>query len=174
MGEIKSTLDLVMERTRHLSLSEEEKQQQQHLQFEKRLAGLMQQVADQKLTGESIWERIGQLEQELKIADKKLIYNEIISRINPDRDNQIWLQLIVRLKPSAGQALEEQLIAYQRQKTDILQTARKRQQEQLAQTHGIMGTAVAANPHKDPACRKALADLRKKTQDSLLAVSRRA
>ncbi len=173
MGEIKSTLDLVMERTRHLSLSKEEKQQQQRAEFEKRLAGLMQQVADRKLTVETLWERIDQLKQELKITDQQLVHHAILSRITPDGDNQIWLQLVNQLKPSMGQQLEKQLVAYEMRKATVLQTGRERLQKRLAQAHGIKGTAVVANPHKDPACRKELADLRDNIQESLTAASRR-
>ena len=39
MTEIKSTLDLVMEKTRHLILSDEEKQEQKENEFKKKLKG---------------------------------------------------------------------------------------------------------------------------------------
>ena len=45
MAEIKSTLDLVMERTRHLSQSTAEKEAQRRGDFEKRLQGLLQAAA---------------------------------------------------------------------------------------------------------------------------------
>jgi hypothetical protein len=52
MGEIKSTLDLVMERTRNLTLSMEEKEGQQNADIKKRLTALAQKYEDQiiKLT----------------------------------------------------------------------------------------------------------------------------
>ena len=58
MGEIKSTLDLVMEKTRHLTLSQEEKEEQKHIEVDKRLKGLLQKYQDNLLKKE-------QLEKEL-------------------------------------------------------------------------------------------------------------
>lgn len=46
MGEIKSTLDLVMEKTKHLKLSDEEKILQQRAEVEKRIYGLVQKYQD--------------------------------------------------------------------------------------------------------------------------------
>ncbi len=46
MGEIKSTLDLVMEKTKHLTLSDEEKVLQRHAEVEKKIYGLVQKYQD--------------------------------------------------------------------------------------------------------------------------------
>lgn len=54
MTEIKSTLDLVMEKTRHLSFSEQEKKDQHSEEFAKRIKGLIQQYQDQKLKAENL------------------------------------------------------------------------------------------------------------------------
>ena len=48
MGEIKSTLDLVMDKTRHLTLSDEEKQEQKEKEFRKKLKGPAQKFQDIK------------------------------------------------------------------------------------------------------------------------------
>lgn len=48
MGEIKSTLDLVMDKTRHLTLSDEEKQEQKEKEFKKNLKGPAQKFQDIK------------------------------------------------------------------------------------------------------------------------------
>ncbi len=46
MGEIKSTLDLVMARTKHLTLTDEEKKTQQSVNVKQRLQGLIQKFQD--------------------------------------------------------------------------------------------------------------------------------
>ena len=50
MAEIKSTLDLVMEKTKNLSLSSEEKQTQRNKEIEGRIRGLLQKYQDQLIT----------------------------------------------------------------------------------------------------------------------------
>jgi len=46
MAEVKSTLELVMERTRHLTLTEDEKREQAVAEFKGSLGGLLQKVQD--------------------------------------------------------------------------------------------------------------------------------
>jgi hypothetical protein len=46
MGEIKSTLDLVMEKTKDLTLSSEEKKAQKQKEIENRIKGLLQKYQD--------------------------------------------------------------------------------------------------------------------------------
>ena len=50
MGEIKSTLDIVMEKTQNLSLSTEERQEQHNIEIVKRIKGLLQKYQDQTLS----------------------------------------------------------------------------------------------------------------------------
>ena len=69
MGEIKSTLDLVMEKTRHLTLSQEEKDSQKKVEVHKRLKGLVQKYRDNLLKKDG-------LGKELEILNKT--YNRLI------------------------------------------------------------------------------------------------
>ena len=50
MAEIKSTLDLVMEKTKHLSLNDEEKLTQTNSAMEKRVSGVLKKCQDQILS----------------------------------------------------------------------------------------------------------------------------
>ena len=46
MGEIKSTLDLVLEKTKNLTLSSEEKESQKQKEVENRIKGMVQKYQD--------------------------------------------------------------------------------------------------------------------------------
>jgi len=50
MGEIKSTLDLVLEKTKNLTLSSEEKEEQRQKEIENRIKGMMQKYQDGMLS----------------------------------------------------------------------------------------------------------------------------
>ena len=63
MGEIKSTLDLVMEKTKHLSLSDEEKQNQKNSEIEKRVNGLLQKCRDQILSTDELQKEYARLKK---------------------------------------------------------------------------------------------------------------
>jgi len=54
MGEIKSTLDLVLEKTKHLSLTSEERQLQQQNEIKKRIGGLLQKYQNKLVSGEQL------------------------------------------------------------------------------------------------------------------------
>ena len=171
MGEIKSTLDLVMERTRHLSLSDEEKQRQQAEAFEKRLQGLLQQYADGALTVDKLHERIAALETELQTTNRRIVLAAMLKRVDPDRDNARWLDLLAQKAPALCEPLQAGLDAYRAKQDDLLEGGAQDQRESLARRHGIAGTAVVPNPRQDPACQELLAALRKEAQtgfDALL------
>ncbi len=167
MSEIKSTLDLVMERTRHLSLSEEEKKRQQTEQFEKRLQGLLQQYADGALNIEALENRTTALQTEMNIDDRQVVIAGVIQRIDPDGDNAPWLTLLGRKAPALGDQMQGILDAHRLKQADMLGGEKQAQLEGLARDHGISGSAVVPNPEKDPACRQRLADLSKATRARL-------
>ena len=170
MGEIKSTLDLVMERTRHLSLSDEEKTHQHKEDFQKRLQGHLQRYADGVLTVEGLKEGIEALQAELKVDDPTLPVSAMVDRMDPDRDNRSWLDLLAAFAPDVCGSVEAALEAYRRQRDDSLLEGAARLRDRLAQDHGISGAAVAPNPRKDPDCQTQLARLRQQAKSRLAAL----
>lgn len=170
MGEIKSTLDLVMEKTRNLSLSAEEKESLKRTDFEKRLQSLLQQYADDIESVETLQRRIKSLQEELDVTDATLQVEAVFKRIDPDRDNGRWLVLLESMAPAAAGPLQESLAAYDQQRADLTTAAEQRLVEQLAQRHGIQGTAVKPNPTHDPDYQQNLAALMRWTQPRIDAV----
>ena len=162
MGEIKSTLDLVMERTRHLSFSDEERTRQQKDAFDKRLQGLLQQVADGALTVDVVIDRIAALQAELNVNGRQPVAAGIVGRIDPDRDNRTWLDLLALLDPAVCAPLENVLADYRKNRSALLRSGEERLRDRLARDHGISGSAVIPNPLKEPACRQDLVDLKQR------------
>lgn len=76
MGEIKSTLDLVMEKTRHLTLSPKEQEEQKQIEVNQRLKGLLQKYQGNLLRKE----QLGQELESLSITFD-LNVNEMLSQI---------------------------------------------------------------------------------------------
>lgn len=172
MGEIKSTLDLVMERTRHLSLSEDEKRRQRESDFEKRLQGLLQQYADSALSTEALMDRMGALQAELNFGDRAAIAKIVIGRVDPRQDNKHWLALLAHLSPATCAPLEDTLAAYNRQQAVLMETAGEQQRTRLAREHGIHGSAILPNPQKEASYQERLAALRSETQAGIAALAK--
>ncbi len=170
MAEIKSTLDLVMERTRHLSLTDEEKNRQQKALFDKRLQGLLHQYADGALTVNAVRDRIAALQAELGDHGTSALAAGIVRCIDPDRDNRIWMELLAAFVPTAIQAAEETLCGYGERYDRLLREAEIRLREHLARDEGISGSAVLPNPLKDPACCTAVAHAKQQALSDLRAI----
>jgi hypothetical protein len=169
MGEIKSTVDLVMARTRHLSMSAEEKARQRQADFGKRLQGLLQQYADGILTVDRLRDRIRALQEELTIVDQKAVMTAVIQRMEMEA-NRPWLTLLADLKPDLSPHLEGALARFQNEKEALSQRALEGLRLSLAQQSGIAGTAVVPNPAKDPEYLQQRAALWEATQNRLAAI----
>jgi hypothetical protein len=95
MAEIKSTLDLIMERTKGLTLSPEEKEEFQREEWLKKARGWIQKF----LEG---WVDMDQLKKELFGREapagwKKLLQPEIIGGLEPEGDDEKRFHLITDL-----------------------------------------------------------------------------
>lgn len=170
MGEIKSTMDLVMERTRHLSMSEEEKALQKKEDFRKRMQGLLQRYADGALTAGALQQRITALQGELGQGDRRPVKEAVLRRIDPDGEYRLWLALLETTDPSVCGPLEEVLSEHRRQRAEHLEAGRQRLRKRLERDSGIEGSAVAPNPLSDPECRERLSALRQDTRSRIEAV----
>ncbi len=170
MGEIKSTLDLVMERTRHLSMSSEEKERQQNEDFRKRLNGLLANFDDGALTVEALRDRISQLQEELKVDDRRIVLSATGERIDPEKDNRRWLQFLAVIDPAIAHSLEKRLSLHVHRQTERMDVAKETSRDRLTRDHGVRGSAVVPNPNKDPAYRRERAALNRQTMDEIEAI----
>ncbi len=171
MAEIKSTLDLVMERTRHLSQSTAEKEAQRRGDFEKRLQGLLQQYADGALTAKGFSERASALQSEAGIESQHLVTQVVIRRIDPNQDSGPWLTLLEPLSPGICASLKEILAGYERRQTDLLKAGKETLRQELDRRHGIAGSAVVPNPLSSPAYQEDIAALKQETLSQIDALS---
>ncbi|CAB5141238.1 hypothetical protein D3OALGA1CA_4254 [Olavius algarvensis associated proteobacterium Delta 3] len=173
MGEIRSTLDLVMEKTRNLSLSAEEKASQKRVEFGKRLQGLLQRYADDTESLEMLQDGIVKLGAEMDVTDATLQIEAVFKRIDPDRDNRRWLVLLESMVPAATDPLQEALAAYDQQRAVLKVIVEKKLLGQLAEHHGIQGAAVKPNATQDPGYQKNLISLRRETQTQIDSISQK-
>ena len=167
LAEIKSTLDLVMERTKNLTLSSEEKQAQKQLEIENRIKGLAQKLQDGLLTNNQLKREYERFKKDSDLSDNSLLVREILTHLDPDLDNQILLETleeVCRLDTAAIRAnLKDYRDAYH-------QAAGKRSaqlKEDLAQNHSITGTAVLPNLDADEKWQQETQNMRRQFEDNL-------
>ena len=167
MGEIKSTLDLVMERTRNLTLSKEEKQAQKLKETENRIKGLLQKLLDGLLTKNQISQEYERLKKEAGLSDNKLFVEEVLRRLDPEQGAQIMLEILEEccgLETAPFQAvIDEHHQAY----NQAVQKHTAQLKEHLAQKHSIAGTAVIPNLEADEQWQQATQDMQRQFESKL-------
>jgi hypothetical protein len=167
VAEIKSTLDLVMERTKNLTLNAEEKQAQKQREIENRIKGLVQKLRDGLLSSNQLKREYESFKKDSDLSDDSLLVKEIQTRLDPDRDNQILLETLevsCRLDTATIRAnLKDYRDACHR-------AARERSaqlKEELAQNHSISGSAVLPDLDSDEQWQQTAQDLRRQFENRL-------
>lgn len=161
MGEIKSTLDLVMERTRNLTLSEEEKTEKNRAEFRKRLQGLVERYREGTLKREELRKDLAALQTQYAVSDASVVCREIMDRIEFDVDNGPILDFLGEWCGIDPAPLTHLLAGYE---SDIRKAVSDRMGElkrALARERNIAGDAVIPNPRADGVWKKRVAGLRK-------------
>jgi hypothetical protein len=150
MAEIKSTLDLVMERTRHLTLSEEEKREQALGEFKRNVSGLIQKFQDGFLTPDSFRVDLHRLQESSQVMDNGIIFEEITRRLDLDGDNSPLIQLLAGTCGAEPEGLTAILAAYMEALEDLTGNRLDQAKRGLERERGISGTAVLPNLSADP------------------------
>ena len=151
MGEIKSTLDLVMEKTKNLNLSEEEKQDQKNKEIKSRLRGLVQKFQDEIISLEQFKAGYRALRKEFNLTETQndQLLRVLCDRIEFGKDNQMLLDLLPQFTDSNIERISSVLRDFDK----AIQTAAAAQsqiaKDELARSHHISGSAVVPNLEAD-------------------------
>jgi hypothetical protein len=167
LGEIKSTLDIVLEKTKHLKLSQHEKHEQKSKEFEKRLMGLLQKYQDQLLNLHQLQKELNRLKKSNDLPAEKILIPAVLERIDLDKDNEPLLSLLDEIYDIDVTHLRAVLTDYQ---NVIHAAARKREdalKEYLMQHHSISGSAVLPNLEGDDAWVAELQHIRSESERKL-------
>jgi hypothetical protein len=149
MGEIKSTLDLVMEKTRHLTLSQEEKEAQNRIEVNKRLQGLLQKYQDNLLRKENLNKELDNLKIAYNLNVDEMLADLLLNSLKIGRDNTVFLELLNEI---FGLNLSGIETIFQNFKATVKSTTKKRVDQiktDLSVKRFISGSAVVPNLESD-------------------------
>jgi hypothetical protein len=167
MGEIKSTLDLVMEKTRNLTLSAEEKQQHKQMEIESRIKGLLQKLKDGLLTITQFKIDYERLKMDSDLSDDRLLVSNILTRLDPDQDTSRQLKILEECCRLDTSEIRTDIQEYRDACEEIARQRIAQLKELLAQKHSITGSAVIPNLDADDQWQHEVYDLRRQLQDKL-------
>jgi len=149
MGEIKSTMDLVMEKTRHLSLNREEKKELKQNELRKKLRGLLQKYEGEVLDIENFRKELSALQNSYKIAAKKTLKDEIWNRLTLDNNHADLLKLLQVLCEVNTKSIENIKNEYQNKVSQVSLKRAEQIKALLSERHHISGSAVMPNIEAD-------------------------
>ena len=154
MADIKSTLDLVMEKTKNLSLSDEERLAQKNQEIVSRTNGLLQKFKDRVLKIDNFKAEYQKLQKEFDLSENDHLIKEIFGQIELGADNQALFELLAEFKVSDVEGLNSILQEFQTALDAAAAQRREVLKEQLAKTHFVSGSAVVPNLKNDDEWRK--------------------
>jgi len=149
MAEIKSTLDLVMEKTRHLRLSQKEKEAQNRIEVNRRLQGLLQKYQDNLLRKEDLTKELDHLKTAYDLNVDHLLTDVLLNSLKLDRNNKVFLELLGEILECNISGLET---IFQNYKNAVKSATKKRVEQikiDLSKKRFISGSAVVPNLEND-------------------------
>lgn len=169
MAEIKSTLDIIMEKAKKISVTDEEKKAFKRRELEGRIKGLIQKYLDgfldlNRLRMESA--SLGEGAQE-EIAEG--MRAEALKRIKPGAQNEALLEILSLAgmdKRPVEMLLKDFEERLRRQRATCEKTALERLRER-----GISGSAVLPNLEGDEDWLRALSEAERDFQEKLISLS---
>ena len=169
MAEIRSTLDLIMERTKNLTVTEEEKKAFRRKELAGKIKGFVLQYIDGLKDSQDFRRDFieGQDDEEIAV---EMLRVEALSRIDPNGSNE---QLLILLKEIARMdtiRLAERISVFQ---SDVEQKMEEHNRQLLDTLQGkaIFGSAVQPNAEKDTAWRAWLADAKEQFQKAIQGIA---
>ena len=149
MGEIKSTLDLVLEKTKHLSQSPEEKQAKAQKDVEDRIKGMLQKYQDGVSSLEQLQRDYEALKTEYRLTDNTIMAGRVINRLDPGLDNRALFEVLEDCCHLDSGGMADVINEYQAGYHTAAQNRMETLKESLAQKYLISGSAVVPNLESD-------------------------
>lgn len=145
MAEIKSTLELALERTKNLSISEEEKEEIKKKEILLKASGMFNRYMEDYVSVGDVMREIGRLEGKAGALTREFLLSQAIGAISLERDNEKLLRVIESLKGrdvgDAKRKLASFRSEYEREKQEAAEEIMVRMEASLRQD-GISGSGV--------------------------------
>jgi len=148
MAEIKSTLELALERTRKISISEEEKEEIKKKGILQKVSGWFNRYLEEDLSIGDMVREMERMEGKTRALIRETLLSQLIGAISLDDENEKLVKAIESLKGRGADKVKEKLAfllsEYERTKEAAEKEMLTRRKEALRQ-EGISGSAVVPN-----------------------------
>ncbi len=169
MGEIKSTLDIIMEKTKDLTLTEEEKKAFRKKEIEGKVKGLLLKFIDGFMNLENLKKEIIPIEEKDPGATMEIIIGDCLDRIDPASDNRLVFEILEHVVAVDTTPIQRHLSEFEK---DLDHGKGIREQELRKRIHekGISGSAILPNMNADQEWILFVQDAKEKFREELQAL----
>lgn len=153
-----------MERTKHLSMTEEEKIRQNHADAERKIRGLVRKYLDHVMDIRQMGLAYETFKTRHDLSDDRLLVEEAVANMDFSKDNRGLIALITEICHLDVTGLNAILEDYENRLESENNSLKREILRRLAENHEIQGPAVLPSPDSDPSWIKAVAGLRAEFQ----------
>jgi hypothetical protein len=166
MGEIKSTLDIIMEKTKGLNITDEEKKAFKEQEMAGKVKGLIQKFLDGIIDMDQLRGEVSGLVETGGDMVIRLIREESLSRIEPKGNNEPLLRVLEEITGSEVDSLREALKAFEK-RLEREKGSREEVFKRRFIKQGISGSAVLPNIYADPEWSRYVSEIKEEFQERL-------
>ena len=169
MGEIKSTIDLVLEKTRNLTLGKEEKLSLAREELEKKIGGLLNRYLDNFLPLKRLKQEVENIASNECDLAYKFLKKHLLAHFDLDSDNS---SILSALSEVAGFDITPLTILHKEYQSEKEETERAFKERILKalKGRGVSGSAVVPNLDQIPDWDLFLKGLHKRHQERLKSI----
>ncbi len=129
MAEIKSTLELALERTQKMSISKEEKEEMKRREIAQKATGMFHRYMDDHLSLDGMTREIERMEERARATVRNVLLSQWIDAVSLDAENEKLLRGIEFLK---GRNVDDV-----KQKLEVLRSEYERETHEAEQNIGV-------------------------------------
>lgn len=158
MAEIKSTLDLILEKTKHMTLSDDERRELLLKEAHGKIKRWTQKFRDRGMTMDELSVELDRARKDYPSVDMATLFKkELVQSIDPEGDNGPAIDLLEQLLGEDTSRLSLLVDTFHRQTDQDKKRITETLERQLAD-RGISGSAVVPNHVKNEGWKAAYAE----------------
>ena len=166
MAEIKSTLDIIMEKAKKFSVTEEERQGFKRQELEGKIKGLVQKTIDGILYSERFQVEVTALQAKDKDLVDQVLKEELVTRLEVEQNSQELLKMLEYVAGSASSGVRKVLADFEK-KSEKQKGIRRKTLLESFKKKGISGSAVVPNMDADPEWARIKSEMRRQLQEEI-------
>jgi len=166
MTEIKSTLDIIMEKAKKLSVTEEEKRGFKRQELQGKIKGLVQKAIDGVLDSERFQSEVASLRTKDKDLVDPILKEELVGRLGVEANSEALLMMMENVAGTSSPALERVLAEF-KMTAEGQRESRRKALLDIFKKKGVSGSAVLPNLDADPEWLRTKTEMRRKLQEEV-------